>query len=54
MTVRSVHPGVARKTVEDATGFELGWPADVATTEPPSAGELAALRAIDPEGLLRS
>jgi glutaconate CoA-transferase, subunit B len=54
MTVRSVHPGVARKTVEDATGFELGWPADVATTEPPSAAELAALRAIDPEGLLRS
>jgi glutaconate CoA-transferase subunit B len=53
MAVRSVHPGVGRQALEEATGFELGWPADVPDTEPPTAEELRTLRKIDPDGLLR-
>jgi glutaconate CoA-transferase subunit B len=54
MAVRSVHPGVGRQALAEATGFELGWPAGVPDTEPPTAEELSTLRMIDPDGLLRT
>jgi len=52
--IRSVHPGVSVEQVREATGFDLGPEADVATTTAPTPDELLLLRTvIDPEGRLR-
>jgi len=49
MRVESLHPGVTRRRVEEATGFELLWPPDVPETEPPTSEELTVLREeVDP------
>jgi glutaconate CoA-transferase subunit B len=41
-----VHPGVEVEQVRDATGWELDVAPDLATTDPPTAEELEALRAL--------
>lgn len=53
MRLRSLHAGVTFAEVAERTGFALARPAVLPTTAPPTADELAALRAIDPTGLLR-
>lgn len=54
MAVRSLHPGVSRDEVAARTGFDLSWPdGEPPASAPPSADELAELRHIDPDGLLR-
>ncbi|HTW06909.1 MAG TPA: CoA-transferase [Acidimicrobiales bacterium] len=42
-----VHPGVTLERARAATGWELAVSADLATTEPPSQRELAALRRLN-------
>jgi glutaconate CoA-transferase subunit B len=49
MRVDALHPGVTLEALRAQTGFELGAAPTVETTEPPSADELAMLRALDPE-----
>lgn len=49
MRLTALHTGVTLAAVRAATGFELLVARDVAVTEPPSADELAMLRALDPE-----
>ncbi len=44
LTLTSVHPGVEVDTVVKATGWPLKVAAQVSTTEPPTAKELAVLR----------
>ena len=51
MMVKALHPGVSPEQVRDNTGFDIAIDADVATTEPPSARELAVLRELDPDRL---
>jgi acyl CoA:acetate/3-ketoacid CoA transferase beta subunit len=52
MRLLSLHPGVERAAVEEATGFELALAAEVAETRLPSEEELRLIReAIDPGGL---
>jgi glutaconate CoA-transferase subunit B len=46
----SLHPGVSLAEVRDKTGWDLQVSPDLAETSPPSADELAALRAVDPDG----
>ena len=47
----ALNPGVTREQVQDNTGFKLDFDHDVGVTEPPTAQELSALRALDPERL---
>ncbi len=49
----TLHPGVTIDQVLAATGFVPIVPAEVATTPPPTVEELAILRRMDPDGLLR-
>jgi glutaconate CoA-transferase subunit B len=49
MRVEALHPGVTRAQVQEHTGFPLLEAAEVAQTAPPTADELAMLRALDPE-----
>jgi glutaconate CoA-transferase subunit B len=44
MTVVSIHPGVTREQIADATGWPVGFASHVADTPPPTAEELAVLR----------
>jgi glutaconate CoA-transferase, subunit B len=44
MTVVSIHPGVTRDQVDGNTGWTVKYAAEVATTPPPAAEELAVLR----------
>ena len=53
MMVVSVHPSVSIDEIQDATEFRVRVAADVATTEPPSRTELAALAEADPDSLRR-
>jgi glutaconate CoA-transferase subunit B len=50
LTLVRVHEGVRVEDVRAATGWELAVAADVAETEPPSARELEALRALTSGG----
>ncbi|MGQ9368332.1 CoA-transferase [Azospirillum sp. ST 5-10] len=53
MTVRSIHPGVSRRALQDATGFDLGDLAGVPETPLPTDGELRILREqVDPRRIL--
>jgi glutaconate CoA-transferase subunit B len=47
LTLTRVHPGVEVEQVRAATGWPLRVAPTVATTDPPSAGELAALRDLE-------
>jgi glutaconate CoA-transferase subunit B len=51
MQIVALHPGVTLEQVQANTGFGLEVAAEVATTEPPGAQELAVLRYLDPERL---
>lgn len=52
MTVASIHPGVTREQVIEATGFPLAIPEDVAATTAPTPAQLVLLRErIDPDGV---
>ena len=49
MMVESIHPGVEREQVKEATGFELIMPDFIQTTPPPLDSELRLLRGeVDP------
>ena len=49
MVVESLHPGVIRQSVQDNTGFELLWPGQLGSSEPPTREELRVLRErVDP------
>jgi len=49
MKIESLHPGVTRPVVEEATGFALLWPEEVPETSPPTEKELTVLRGeVDP------
>jgi len=49
----SLHPGVTVEQVRAATGFDFAIAEPLAATAPPTAAELAILRGIDRDGLLR-
>ncbi len=49
MRIEATHPGVSIDVIRMQTGFELGVAPEVTVTEPPTADELAMLRALDPE-----
>ncbi|HXH84631.1 MAG TPA: CoA-transferase [Candidatus Tectomicrobia bacterium] len=49
MRLDALHPGVTRARVEAETGFELLVSDTLEETAPPTAEELAQLRALDPE-----
>jgi len=46
----SVHPGVKLEELRKNTGWDLRVADGVAETQPPSEGELAAMREMDPQG----
>jgi glutaconate CoA-transferase, subunit B len=47
LTVVSIHPGVTREQVVEATGWPIRFAADVAVTPPPAEIELATLRDLE-------
>ena len=49
MKVEALHAGVSADQVQENTGFELLFDADLETTEPPTDDELAVLREFDPD-----
>jgi glutaconate CoA-transferase subunit B len=52
MYVHSLHPGVSREAVQEATGWELQFADEVATTEPPTPEEIVLIRDdLDPDGV---
>ena len=51
MQLQALHPGVTVGQVQESTGFELVVAPDLPVTDPPTAGELAALRHLDPDRL---
>lgn len=50
----SVHPGVTPDQVQQATGFPLHLPDRIPTTAIPTAGQLALIQRLDPQGLRAS
>jgi glutaconate CoA-transferase subunit B len=54
LAVESLHPGATPDDVRAATGFPVAVGPETPATPPPTAAELAALRAIDPTGVVRS
>lgn len=54
MRLRQLWPDVTVDDVRAATGFDLTIADDVSLVDPPTAAELAAVRAIDPLGVRRS
>jgi glutaconate CoA-transferase subunit B len=54
LLVESLHPGVTPEAFREATGFPVEVGPDTPVTPPPTPEELAALRALDPEGVVRS
>lgn len=50
----SVHPGVTPEQVQQATGFPIHIPAQLATTADPTAQQLALLAQLDPHNLRAS
>ncbi len=54
LEVESLHPGVAPDAFRVATGFPVTVSSETQVTEPPTAHEFAALRAVDPDGVARS
>lgn len=54
LEVESLHPGVTPEAFRDATGFAVTVGLGTPVTPPPTAEELAVLRAIDPGEVVRS
>jgi hypothetical protein len=53
MRLVSLHPGVERAEVEEATGFELAGAEQAGETRPPSDEELRLIREVIDPGALR-
>jgi glutaconate CoA-transferase, subunit B len=53
LLVESIHPGVTPATLREQTGFALEVDEATPVTPAPSEAELAALEAVDPEGVRR-
>jgi glutaconate CoA-transferase subunit B len=51
LRLRALHPGVSVQDVQDATGFPVHVPDDIAETAAPRAEELAMLAHLDPRNL---
>jgi glutaconate CoA-transferase subunit B len=51
MKVMALNPGVTKENLQDNTGFDLLFDANVSVTEPPSNQELNTLRVLDPDRL---
>jgi glutaconate CoA-transferase, subunit B len=51
MKVMALNPGVTKENLQDNTGFDLLFDANVSVTEPPSNEELNTLRVLDPDRL---
>jgi glutaconate CoA-transferase subunit B len=52
MYVDTLHPGVTREAVQEATGWDLQFADDVTETPTPDAGELRLIREeLDPDGI---
>ena len=51
MRVRSLHEGITREQVQDATGFELLWTEDLKVTRAPTEKQLEIIRKLDPNGI---
>ncbi len=51
MKVQALHAGVTAEQVQESTGFELLFDADIDTTQPPTDDELMVLREFDPDKL---
>lgn len=47
LTVTSIHPGIAREQITEATGWRVQFADTVATTPPPSTLELSTLRQLE-------
>src|ERR687898_731369 len=54
LEVESLHPGVTPEAFRDATGFAVCVGPETPVTPPPTAEELAVLRAIDPGEVVSS
>jgi glutaconate CoA-transferase subunit B len=54
LEVESLHPGVTPRAFRDATEFAVTVGPETPVTPPPTTGELAVLRAIDPDGVVRA
>ena len=54
LEVDTLHPGVSPQAFRDATGFAVEVGPGTPVTPAPTAQEIAALRAIDPDGVVRS
>lgn len=52
--VESLHPGVTPEMMREATGFPVEVGPETPETRPPTDRELAVLREIDPDGVVRS
>ena len=50
LTLTAVHPGATADEARAATGWDLRVADDLAETEPPTEGELTALRALETKG----
>lgn len=54
MQLVSLHPGVSLEEVQEAVGWPLSMPPELARTEPPTAAELTMIRdELDPDGMYR-
>lgn len=53
MRACSLHPGVTRDQVQEATGFAIDWPSEVPVSRSPSEEEQAWLDRLDPERRIR-
>jgi glutaconate CoA-transferase, subunit B len=51
MKVLALNPGVTKENLQDNTGFDVLFDANVSVTEPPSNQELNTLRVLDPDRL---
>ena len=54
LEAESLHPGVTPEELRAATGFAVEVGPGTPVTPPPTAAELAALRAVDPDEVFRS
>ena len=54
LEVEGLHPGVTPEELRAATGFAVEVGPGTPVTPPPTAAELAALRAVDPDEVFRS
>jgi glutaconate CoA-transferase subunit B len=54
LEVENIHPGVTPEAFRAETGFDIDVGPWTPVTPPPSVEEIAALRAVDPDGVAAS